>query len=111
MQFIKDNDFYKVARITGPTHNFLSIRLSDTKCSPKVTALPVRQGELKKLDGQEVLSQVSNGLDTVNIELGKKYFVSEVQFVPSDSESSSVYKLLIHELIKRIDSKGEFVEV
>lgn len=111
MQFIKDNEVYKVARVTGPTHNFLAIRLSEEKCPTKVTALSIKQGDAERLDGQAVLSQVLNGLDAVNLELGKEYFVSEVQFVPSDSESSSVYNFLIKELIKRIDSKGNFVVV
>jgi len=111
MQFIKDNDFYKVARITGPTHNFLAVRLSETKCSTEITALPIKEGELERIDAKKVLYQVLNGLDAINLELGKKYFISEIQFVPSDSESSSVYELLISELIKRIDLDGEFLEI
>tara|TARA_B100000745_G_C20073369_1_gene366494 strand:+ start:501 stop:836 length:336 start_codon:yes stop_codon:yes gene_type:complete len=109
MQFIRDNGLYKVARITGPTHNFLAIRLSEEKCSTEVTALPVKHGDAVKLDGQKVLSQVLNGLEAVNLELGTEYFLSEVQFVPSDSESSTVYGLLIEELIKRIDANADFV--
>ncbi len=111
MQFIKDDDLYKVARITGPTHNFLAIRLSETKCTTQVTQLPIKQGDIERLDGKKVLAQVLNGLDGINQKLGKEYFVSEVQFVPSDSESSSVYGFLVSELIKRIDASGEFVVV
>ncbi|MBN0989898.1 hypothetical protein [Amphritea pacifica] len=111
MQFIKDNDLYKVARITGPTHNFLAIRLSKKKCVPQVIPLPIKQGGVERLDKEKVLAQVLNGLDVVNQELGKEYFVSEIQFVPSDTESSSVYIFLVNELIKRIDSNGEFVVI
>lgn len=111
MQFIKDNDLYKVARITGPTHNFLAIRLSETKCVTQVTPLPIKQGDVERLDGEKVLAQVLNGLAEVNQELVKEYFVSEVQFVPSDTESSSVYSFLVSELIKRIDSNSEFIVV
>lgn len=111
MQFIKDNDFYKVARITGPTHNFLAIRMSERKCVTQVTPLPIKQGEVERLDGKKVLAQVLNGLDEVNHELGKEYYVSEVQFVPSDTEPSSVYGFMVCELIKQIDSNGEFVVI
>lgn len=111
MQFIKDKDLYKVVRITGPTHNFLSIRLSETSCDIQVTPLPIKQGDFERLDGKKVLAQVLNGLDEVNQELGKEYFVSEVQFVPSDTESSTVYGFLVKELIKRIYLNGEFVVV
>lgn len=109
--FIKGDDLYKVARITGPTHNFLAIRLSEKKCVGQVTPLPIKQGDVERLGGEKVLAQVLNGLDQVNQELGKEYFVSEVQFVPSDTEPASIYGFLVRELIKRIDSNGEFVVV
>lgn len=111
MQFIKDNDLYKVARITGPTHNFLAIRLAEENCSTEIKALPIKQGDVERIDSQSVLVQVLRGLDAINLELGAEYQVSEVQFIPSDSDSSSVYELLIRELIKRIDSNGEFVVI
>ena len=108
MQFIKDKEFYKVARITGPNHNFLAIRLSENECSPKIVSLPIKDKEIAKVDGKEVLKQVQSGLLTVNQELKQKYFVSEIQFVPSDTESTCIYEFLIQELIKRIHSGEEF---
>ena len=111
MQFIKDNDLYKVARITGPSHNFLAIRLSKTKCVTKVIELAIKPGEVKKLDNQKVLAEVLHGLDEINQQLGKEYYISEVQFIPSDTESSSTYSLLVAQLIQRIDSNDEFIQV
>lgn len=111
MQFIKDNDLYKVARITGPTHNFLAIRLCDSNCSVKVTELPTQQFEVGKLDSKEVLSQVLAGLEDINTELGREYFVSEIQFIPTDSKPTSVYRFLTQELIRRIDIGEEFLKV
>ena len=111
MQYIKDKDLYKVARITGPTHNLLAVRLSEKKCSTQVVSLPIKQGDIERLEGDEVLAQVLAGLDEVNKELEKEYFISEVQFVPSDTGPISIYEFLVKELIKRIDSKGEFVVV
>lgn len=111
MQFIKDKDLYKAARITGPTHNLLAIRLSDRKCSTKATALPTKQGETERLDSEEVLTQVLSGLEDINRELGREYFISEIQFIPSDSKPTSTYRLLVRELIKRIDEEAEFVVV
>jgi hypothetical protein len=108
MQFIIDNDLYKIARITGPNHNFLAIRLSEKKCNTKATPLPIKQGDTERLDKKTVLAQVLDGLDKVNQDLGKQYFLSEIQFIPSDTESQSIYEFLVGELIKRIDSNGEF---
>ena len=111
MQFIHDNDLYKIVRITGSTHNLLIIRLSEIKCSTQITKLQVKQGDIERLDEQDVLTHVLTGLEEVNQKLGKNYFLSEVQYVPSDTEPTSVYSFLIMELIKRIDLNGEFVVV
>ena len=111
MQFILDNGVYKISRITGPTHNFLGIRLGDNSNSVEVSALPVKQGEAQRVEKNDVLKQVLAGLQDINSELAKGYSVSEVFFVPSDTPSSSVYKLLTIELIKRIDEGGDFLVV
>jgi hypothetical protein len=111
MQFILDNDVYKVARITGPEHNFLGIRLADTNQGIDVVELPLKVGERRQIDTNMVLEQVVEGLQGINEELRTKYAISHVYFVPSDSPSKSVYKLLISELIRRIDGQGEFVVV
>jgi hypothetical protein len=111
MQYIKDKDIYKVARITGPTHNLLAIRLSNERCSTQVTSLPIKRGDVERLDEHEVLTQVLAGLDEINKVLDKEYFISEVQFVPSDTGPVSIYEFLVKELIMRINSKGEFVLV
>ncbi|ASA57105.1 hypothetical protein BSQ33_06340 [Vibrio gazogenes] len=97
--------------MTGPTHNFLSIRLSESHSTIQVTLLPIKEGESEKLDADEVLSQVSSGLDEVNRELEQTYFISEIQFIPSDSRPASVYSYLTQELIKRIDSGDNFIVV
>lgn len=108
MQFIFDNGVYKVARITGPHHNFLGVRLNEVDSKVTVEALPVKNGERVHIEQQDVLAQVVDGLREVNEELGTNYFVSLILFVPSDSPSSSVYKFLTIELIKRIENKGAF---
>lgn len=111
MQFIFDNGIYKIARITGPQHNLLGLRLSETGEVVKVVSLPIKNGEEPKVEEQEVLRQVEEGLQNINRELGRQYFISEVQYVPSDSESTSVYSFLTQELIRRIDGEGEFITI
>lgn len=111
MQFIFDKGVYKVARITGPQHNLLGVRLADSENITNVVSLSIKDNEGPLIDGDEVLGQVEAGLVAINKELDSEYFISEIQFLPSDTNSPSVYNLLIQELIKRIDSKGEFIEV
>ena len=111
MQFILDKDVYKVARITGPEHNFLGIRLADADQEIDVVPLPTKSGERHQIDRDGVLAQVSQGLLEANAELGKIYAISQILFVPSDTPSSSVYRYLTIELIKRIDGQGSFIVV
>ena len=109
VQFILDGGVYKVSRITGPTHNFLGIRLGDGGNPVEVVALPVKQGEPQRVEKDDVLKQVLAGLRDINSELDKEYQASEVFFLPSDTPSGSVYKFLTVELIKRIEEGGDFL--
>lgn len=103
MQFKFDDGVYKVARITGPQHNFLGIRLSDVGGEINIEALPMKNSESHRIEQDVVLAQVIEGLREINEKLGKSYFISQVFFVPSDSPSDSVYKFLIVELINKIN--------
>lgn len=111
MQFIFDNDVYKVARITGPEHNLLGIRLASSRKNIDVVPLPMKNGDRVRIDKGSVLAQIERGLLNVNFRLKKDYIISEVLFLPSDSPSDSVYEYLIFELIKRIDEEGDFLIV
>jgi len=111
MQFIYDNGKYKVARITGPQHNLLAISLAERNCNIEVVSLAMKVGERVNVLQEDVLKQVKLGLGMVNEELGKEYYISEVQYLPSDSKTSNIYSFLIKELIKRIDEQGEFIKV
>lgn len=103
MQFVFDNGLYKVARITGPMHNFLAIRLAtSTREEIKLTSLETKSNKPAGISGETVLAQVTSGLAHINAELGQKYAVSEVQFIASDTMSNSVYELLTTELIRKI---------
>lgn len=111
MQFLAENDFYKVARITGPSHNFLAIRLSEKDCMTTAAALPVRNGGSSNIRKDDVLLQVLSGLQSINVELNSEYHIAEVQFIPSDTESDSVYRMLTRELVRRIHDRGGFIVV
>ncbi|NHR08790.1 hypothetical protein HA052_26740 [Chromobacterium haemolyticum] len=109
MQFVVDNGIYKVARVTGPQHNLLGIRLSDCDEEMKAFPLKFKSGEKVRVSEADVLSQVKSGLALANQVLSKKYFISEVYFLPSDTCVPGVYELLVGELIRRIDHGGHFL--
>lgn len=107
MKFLKENDFYKVARIAGPSHNFLAIRLSEKDCMTAAAALPVRNGGSINIRKDDVLS----GLESINVELNSEYHIAEIQFIPSDTQSNSVYRMLTRELVRRIHNRGNFIVI
>jgi len=111
MQFVLDKGIYKVARITGPQHNLLGITIGEVHSPMELVEFPMKKGEQRQVDPKSVLSQVRDGLEEVRKELGKEYIVSKVYFVPSDTPSQSVYKLLTMELIRRIESQEGFIEI
>jgi hypothetical protein len=111
MKFIKDNDVYKVARITGVQDNILGISFAETNSNVQIIEWKNKKKLVHKTSPEEVLKQVEDGLRDINRELGTNYSVSKIYFLPSDSPSNSVYKYLITEIVKRVDNKEEFVIV
>lgn len=111
MQFVKNGDVYKIARITGSQDNILGVCFSDAECDIELVEWDVKNGAVVKTSGSQVLEQVLSGLKSVNGEIGKTYYLSKIYFLPSDRSSNSVYEFLIQELVKQLDSGGEFVEV
>ncbi|MGI9278032.1 MAG: hypothetical protein ACR2PX_00120 [Endozoicomonas sp.] len=105
MQFVKDGDVYKVARMTGSQDNILGISFSEHEVNVDVVEWDVKQGAIVKSSSSQVLEQVLSGLKLVNDDLGKKYHLSKIFFLPSDNASNSVYEFLLQELVKRYDSK------
>lgn len=112
MKFTKKNNIYRIIRITGRQDNILGICFSETNNNPiEVVAWDVKDGAKIQTSEDQVLKQVLSGLKEVNKSLGTNYQLSKIYFVPSDSASDSVYKLLIALLIRRYHNGNEFKEV
>ncbi len=111
MQFVKDGNVYKVARMTGSQDNILGVSFSEQETAVEVVEWDVKNDLKARTSSAQVLDQVLSGLKLVNDALGKRYYLSKIYFLPSDSASNSVYEFLIQELVKHFDSGNKFVEV
>ncbi len=111
MQFVKDGDVYKIARMTGSQDNILGVSFSEKEATVEVVEWGVKPGAKVKSTSKQVLEQVVSGLKLANNDLDKSYHLSKIYFLPSDSASNSIYEFLIRELIKQFDSGNRFVEV
>jgi len=112
MKFTKKNNIYRIIRITRRQDNILGICFSEANNNPiEVVAWDVKDGAKIQTSGDQVLKQVLSGLKEVNKSLGTNYQLSKIYFVPSDSASDSVYKLLIALLIRHYHNGNQFKEV
>ena len=99
MRIIKDGDFYKLARITGPTHNMLSVRFGHSR---EATIEALTEKFEGGLSSEEVKKQVLEGVSKANEELKTDYQVKDIQFLRSDSPPEKIYSALAFHLTKKM---------
>ena len=72
MQFSRDHEWYRVVRVTGPTHNLLGLKFGERGRQPEIEALSVEDGDATIIaDG--VKQQVLEGVAEANAEAGTNY--------------------------------------
>ena len=103
MQFVRDGEFYKVARITGPTHNFLGLSLERARPDhlPDVEALDMAAGS-GRLDAARVVEAAQRGVAAANEALGSEFLLVKVMFVSDDSPPEDVYESLAEAIIREL---------
>lgn len=102
MQYIFDGVYHKIARITGPQHNFLGIKLSQSPGKITMCDLSTNKCCSSTLE-REIKEQVLEGLNQINTELETKYCVEIIQYVGDDTLCESVYTELIKEIVLRVE--------
>ena len=116
MKFFKKDNIYRIIRITGSQDNILGVAFDDkNKTDNNIEViewdfLNIAKSRLRT-SKEEVLEQVLSELESVNQSLGTNYKLSKIYFSSFDSETNSIYNLLICKLIKHYHSGNEFKEV
>lgn len=111
MLFGKSKNFYTVTHISGPTHNFLAVKLtfSPLTAEPSFQVLPSNGNcHCGPLNQQDALECLLRGLKEVNQQANTQYQIAEAHFVASDSDNPPIYSYMIKQLIERIEAKEEF---
>jgi hypothetical protein len=99
MQIFRDGNFLKVARITGPTHNFLCAEVViGSESINKIECLPLPSGKKAMLDENAVLREVQAGFLDASKRLGLCITAKRIQFLPSDSPPVEIYRFLAEAL-------------
>lgn len=99
MRISVDDDRFIGSHITGPSHNFLALRLASTSvAAPEITAHDRHPSSGIKLRPEEVAKWVSFGVAKANEELGTTYSPTHIEFDITDSHRPEV----MSELARRI---------
>jgi hypothetical protein len=108
MQFTRFGTYYRVSRITGPTHNLLGIEFGQDANSADtfVEILHVAGDSESRLSIDDVRQKVLQGVKEANEQLGTSYVVTRMQFVSGDSPPADIYRLLARSIAERL-AKGE----
>lgn len=84
MQIIRQDDWLKAARITGPTHHYLGIRFGIESLN----------------DSRPVASVVLDSVAQANTDFGTSYQVSEIQLADGDKYNPSVYQMMAYQMVR-----------
>jgi len=110
MQYVRLGEFLAVARITGPTHNLLQIRLATFDEEPLVCERLQASGGCRHtpLNEEALVQSVLEGASETNERLGTSYVVSHIRYVENDTPPESVYGHLAGCILEHLHAGGEF---
>lgn len=105
MQFQKVGNIFKIAYVSGPTHNFLGLEFCDQDGEEVVIeSLIINPKEPVILQPYSVRSAVMEGLAQANDELATQFYIRRIQYVVSDSPPVEIYANLARQIIARRQS-------
>lgn len=102
MKVAKVGNVYKVARITGPQHNFLGLVLcQEAMTLPIIERLEIDQKHSRSgiLDEDEVLAAVQQGIAEANQKFDTHFYLARLQYVPTDTPDLAVYSVLARQIV------------
>jgi len=104
MQFSRVGDCFKIARITGPRHNYLGLEFTEAAAGlqPLIDALPAIGKRPGVLLVEAVRKNVLEGVGEANKQFGTKYVVKRIEFVVDDSSPAETYRFLAYSIVERI---------
>ena len=107
MRYTKVGEFYRVSRITGPSHNLLGLSISPDEPA-RVAMLKLRESQsTSQVDEEQLKQAVLGGLHEANAALGTSYFIDKIEYLPDDTPNLDVYSSLARSLIEHLVRSGQ----
>jgi hypothetical protein len=110
VQFTRIGEFLAASRITGPTHNLLMLKLGRPPQGRPVCEAVLSQGGCvhEPLDEAALIASVLEGVAEANVRFGSKHSVTHIKYVANDTKPEAIYGFLALEIIKRLETGGDF---
>ncbi|MGO9466642.1 MAG: hypothetical protein ACLQIB_12540 [Isosphaeraceae bacterium] len=107
MRYSINGDFYRITRITGPTHNLLGLAFSGD--GPQGVTLERLAGSSEQSIDEGALEEaVLSGVEAANKALGTGYRLKRIQYVPTDTPDAEIYAYLARMIVERLASGANF---
>jgi hypothetical protein len=108
VQFSKVGDRLQASRITGPTHNFLGLRVDVAMPERLLIARlqPIGKRGPSGIDEAKLVEAVMAGVARANSENGTSWHIVEITYVEDDTPVYGQYEICAHAIVQRL-SRGE----
>lgn len=93
MHITRHGKYFRVSRITGPTHNLLGLHLSRVPGPETAEVIDLTPGK-GDLDGDAVRRCAAEGVEEANARLGTRFHLLGVEFRSDDSPPARMYRKL-----------------
>jgi hypothetical protein len=110
MQYYKNNDWYEVIRITGPSHNLLGLKIGDHSDggAPSVESMLKQDAATPQFESA-LQKEVLVGVHEANVQFATDFQVSGIRYVGSDPLDLPTYRYLAKHLIEHVAKQGDFI--
>jgi len=99
MNVTKVGEVFKVAKISGPKHNFLGMIVSEKPLNEVAMVPFTKDNEKSVIDESRLFAAVSEGIELENLERGTRLFAHRIEYVTSDTPVYRIYTELARAII------------
>ena len=101
MKIFKTNDRYVLVNMTGNKNNYLSIKFGNNKNKIIFRDLESKAGDCN-IESDLILVQVEKALSKIKDKYKLDYYITDIEFISSDSFSVDIYEKMAFTLLSNI---------
>ena len=110
MMIFRKNDRYVLVHMTGNKNNYLSIKFGDKES--KITCQDLERKIMNcNVSSDIVLNQVEKALNRIEYKYKLCFYITDIEFISSDSFSEDIYERMTMRLLRHIIFKESSIRV